>query len=97
MSCPRVDRAIVGPFDVAQVVAWVETLGDRLDGEQYAELLDYRQWFARALNDVTVRETLTVLRVGLEGSEIIDEVRRTTAAGIVRDMEDWLDREYDAG
>ena len=86
----------VGPFDEAQAVAWVEALGDRLEQEQTAELIDNRQLFARASDVETVRKTQTVLRAGLASAEIANEVRRTAAA-VVEDMEVWLDREYDPG
>lgn len=84
----------VGPCDEDQVVEWLEGLHDRAHGSPEVELIDTRQWYARAMDADTVRDALVALKTGVAGPGIPDSVR-SSVAGLVSDMETWLDRELD--
>lgn len=86
----------VGPFDEGHVIEWVEGVADRCPGSPEVELIDHRQWYARAIDADTVRDALVALRVGIAGAGVANDVR-SSVAGLVSDMETWLKREFDAG
>lgn len=85
----------VGPFDEGQIVGWVESLPAELHEAAQVELVDSRQWYARAMDVDTVRDALVALREGLATSR--DDSVRLSVTGLVSDMETWLEREYDPG
>lgn len=85
----------VGPFDEGHVIEWVDRMADSSPGSPEVELIDHRQWYARAIDADTVRDALVALRVGIAGAEVADNVR-SSVAGLVSDMETWLKREFDA-
>lgn len=86
----------VGPFDAGHVNEWVEGVADHSPGSPDVELVDNRQWYARAMDADTVRAALVALRGGSAGAGVADDVRGSVA-GLVSDMETWLERESDAG
>lgn len=57
------------------------------------ELLDYRRWYARAMDDATVRDALLVLQVGLCQPAVPPDVRQSVQ-GLASDMQTWLEREF---
>ena len=85
----------VGPFDADQAIDWAEALRGQSRGTPEVELVDHRQWYARAMDPETVRSVLAALRVGML-DDAVPEVARLSITGVTSDMETWLDRELDA-
>lgn len=85
----------VRPFDEEHVVEWVERLSGSSHGSPEVELIDNRQWFARAMDADGVRAAVVALKEGIAGSGISEDIR-WSVAGLVSDMETWLERDYDS-
>ncbi len=86
-----------GPLDEKRAVEWAKSLSGSLPewpGVE-VELIDERQWFARAMDADGVRAALVALKQSLTGPDLPDEIR-WSVAGLVSDMETWLEREHGA-
>ena len=86
----------VGPLDEAAAAATAQRLREAAGASTSVELLDFRHWFARAMDDATARDALVVLQAGLDEASVPPDVRQSVQ-GLVSDMQTWLEREFSSG
>lgn len=83
----------VGPLDERAAAATVQRVRRAVGASSSVELLDFRRWYARAMDDDTVRDALVVLQAGLGEASVPPDVRQTVQ-GLVSDMQFWLECEF---
>jgi hypothetical protein len=85
----------IGPLDEEQAHALRDTLERQIDDSLDVDLVDDRVWLSRAWDASTVRAVTQLLEAGLASDRLASGAKQI-GLGVLDDMRDWLNREYDS-